>query len=488
MLFNSYIFIFAFLPITFIVYRILLRLGLTRVSLCALIVASLIFYGYQNPKFDLLLIASIAVNYSLQLGFEKAQSMYLRKAMLAGGLIYNFGILFYFKYLNFFMENIDAITGGVHTMREIVLPLGISFYTFQQVSFVIDCYNKKVEHYGFIEYALFVCFFPQLIAGPIVLHGEMIPQFRNREIRIKVEQLYEGLQYFILGLGKKILIADVLGRGVNWGYENILWLNSLSAIILILTYTLQIYFDFSGYCDMAIGLGKCFGFNIVDNFNSPYKALSVSDFWKRWHMTLTRFFTTYLYIPLGGNRRGKIRTLVNVMIVFVLSGLWHGADWTFVAWGAMHGIMMVLERIIGQERLEKIPKVTRFLYTFGFVNCAWVFFRADNFTDALNVFKRILHGGSGHIIDGMRESIINNTSREVLERMGFTILERNEISIWLVYIIIAAALYISTRHSNTGEIVGKEKTSLAYTTALAVIFILSVLALSGVSTFLYFNF
>lgn len=487
MLFNSYVFIFAFLPVTFLLYWLAKRLGLHRVSLCLLIIASLVFYGYQSPKFSLLLIASILVNFRLQIGFEHVRTKGIRRIMLLTGLAYNLGILFYFKYLNFFMENISSITGTEYVLKNIVLPLGISFYTFQQVSFVIDCYMNKTEHYGLVEYALFVCFFPQLIAGPIVLHGEMIPQFRKNDKRLEAVRTYEGLQYFILGLGKKLLIADVLGRGVNWGYDNILWLNSSSAVLLILMYTLQIYFDFSGYCDMAIGLGKLFGFEIVENFDSPYKSISVSQFWKKWHMTLTRFFTTYLYIPLGGNRKGYVRTLVNVMIVFTLSGLWHGADWTFVVWGMMHGIMMVIERILGQK-LERIPRAVRFIYTFGFVNCAWVFFRADNFEDALNVFKRILHGGGGHIIDGISDAIVNNTSYDVLHRMGLTALENRTVTIWLSYIIIAVATYIATCHSNTREIVAKGRTSMVYTTVLAVIFIVSLLSMSGVSTFLYFNF
>ena len=504
MLFNSHIFLLAFLPITWCVYYILRHFKCFKLSLCFLSLASLVFYGYNDFKFALLLVASVVVNYCLYLAFRRisgADSAVLegsnigsradskRIFLLILGLLYNFGILFYFKYLNFFLTNIGALTGTSFVLKDIVLPLGISFYTFQQVSFIIDCYHGNVPSYKFHEYALFVCFFPQLIAGPIVLHTEMVPQFQNdTRTAPSAADIYEGAQFFIIGLAKKLVIADALGRGVDYGYSNILYLNSLSAVVLILLYTLQIYFDFSGYCDMAIGLGRLFGFRICENFNSPYRSLSVSEFWKRWHMTLTRFFTTYLYIPLGGNRKGYVRTLVNVMIVFLLSGLWHGAAWTFVLWGAMHGIMMVLERIIGHDRLTRIPALLRFIYTFGFVNCAWVFFRAPDFTSALNIFKRILHGGAGYILPGMSEAIFNNTSATVLDHIGLSFLKSPVFISIYATVFILLALYLSIRHKNTQEIVALGITKSFYPVLLGFLFMLSLLSISGVSTFLYFNF
>lgn len=493
MLFNSYIFLFAFLPITLVVYWGLRGFGATRLSMCALIIASLVFYSYQDLGFGVLLLLSVLVNYLLHrlLTGKLGEITWVSILILVAGCLYNLGILFYFKYLGFFLENFNALTGQEILSEGVILPLGISFYTFQQLSTIVDSYKGNIERYSLIEYALFVSFFPQLIAGPIVLHSEMVPQFRKmEEKKPRLENMYDGSQYFILGLAKKLLIADVLGRGVDWGYDNILWLNSFSAIVLILLYTLQIYFDFSGYCDMAIGLGRMFGFNIAINFNSPYKSLSVSEFWKRWHITLTRFFTTYVYIPLGGNRKGMARTCINVFIVFALSGLWHGAAWTFVVWGIMHGIMMVVERLMGRERLNKIPKIIRFIYTFGFVNCAWVFFRAPDFTDALNIFKRILHGGSGYILDGMAEAIMGSG---LSAKAGSVILPAQAVTTTLPAQIVSTfmiilALYMAIGHKNTAEIVSKRCIKTVYAIGVGVLFLFAVVAISGVSTFLYFNF
>lgn len=472
MLFNSYIFIFAFLPIVFLMFWGLRLCDARKTSLLVLVVASLIFYCYQDISFGALLFVSVVVNFLLHRAIVSHFGG-IQKVCLIIGCIYNLGILFYFKYLNFFIDNINKMTGNNYIVYGVMLPLGISFYTFQQISVLIDSFNGKCEKYSFLEYSLYICFFPQLIAGPIVLHKEMVPQFRSLiEKKPKLENIYDGLQYFILGLAKKLLIADALGRGVDWGYDNILWLNSFSAVVLILLYTLQIYFDFSGYSDMAIGLGKLFGIDIVANFNSPYKSLSVTEFWKRWHITLTRFFTTYVYIPLGGSRKGKARTCLNVFIVFALSGLWHGAAWTFVAWGIMHGTMMIIERLVGMDRLEKMPKLIRFLYTFGFVNCAWVFFRAPDFTDALNIFKRILHGGGGYIIDGMADAIIGSG---LSAQVGSTVL-------------ILISLFFAILHINTAQIVGKRNVRTVYAMCVGFIFLFAIIAISGVSTFLYFNF
>lgn len=506
MLFNSYIFIFVFFPITFALFFLLNRFGLFRIAQGALVICSLFFYGYQNPKFALLLIGSILVNYLVHLCFRKINNggentgpKVGRILLLTFGLVVNFGVLFWFKYYNFFLDNISSLLGVGFNARNIVLPLGISFYTFQQVSFVVDNYYGKCPEYGFWEYALFVSFFPQLIAGPIVLHSEMIPQFRDASRKkINSENLFRGIQYFILGLSKKVLIADMLGRAVDYGYANIHLLNSVSALSLILFYTLQIYFDFSGYCDMAMGLGRMFNFDIAVNFDSPYKAASVSEFWKRWHMTLTRFFTTYLYIPLGGNRKGKARTCINVLIVFVLSGLWHGADWTFVFWGFLHGMFMVIERLIKpwygriSEKFSpakiKAVRVLRKIYTFCFVACAWVLFRADSFKDALRVFKRVLVGGKGWLIPEMRDELLLKRSELFFGQLGISPFESDLLRGIICGLLIAVICIFTFAVPNSHHAIKNKKADTRYCIFLGVLGILSIISLSSVSKFLYFNF
>ena len=299
-----------------------------------LIIASFVFYGYGDYRLCVLLAFSIAVNYLLHLGLMRNNCREgFRRLLLVLGIGINLGLLYYFKYFDFTLENLNRFFGTDFVLRNIALPLGVSFYTFQQISFVVDSYNRKMGKCSLLDYSLFVSFFPQLVAGPIVLHQEMIPQFQNPENRkINYDNMLSGAEYFIMGFAKKILVADTFAKICDAGYENLFELNSISAIFTILAFTLEIYFDFSGYCDMALGLGRFFNIIIPINFNSPYKALNISDFWKRWHMTLTRFLTTYLYIPLGGSRKGFMRTCINVMLVFSLSGLWHGAAWTFVLW------------------------------------------------------------------------------------------------------------------------------------------------------------
>ena len=260
-----------------------------------------------------------------------------KKAIFIIGLLSNIGILFYYKYMGFFIQNINVLFKTNFLITKLLLPLGISFFTFQQLSYVIDSYLGRVKTYSFRQYVLFVTFFPQLIAGPIVLHDEIIPQFKNIDKKtFNWNNFSEGLMAFSFGMAKKVIIADSFGNVVNYGFANLAGLDSTNAIFTMLSYTIQIYFDFSGYCDMATGIAKMFNIDLPINFNSPYKALSITEFWKRWHITLTRFLRTYIYFPLGGNRKGQCRTYLNLFIVFLVSGLWHGANYTFIVWGILH--------------------------------------------------------------------------------------------------------------------------------------------------------
>lgn len=489
MLFNSYIFIFAFLPLVWVTYMAFNKMKWYKAANLVLVLGSLIFYAYNSWQFCVLLIVSIGINYALHCLLIRRRS----KIALVGGIIWNLGILFYVKYFDFFLQNMNDLLGADFLLRNIVLPLGISFYTFQQVSFVVDSYKGDVEKCSLPEYALFVCFFPQLVAGPIVLHSEIIPQFKDEKKRVIVpENLYEGILNLSLGLAKKVLIADTFGRAVNWGYANYGQLNRISAIFLVLSYTLQIYFDFSGYCDMAMGLGKLFNIDLIRNFNSPYKANSVREFWERWHISLTRFFTTYVYIPLGGNRRGKGRTYLNVFVVFALSGIWHGAAWTFVLWGLMHGVLMIVERMLG-ERLYKLPCWIRRVYAFGFVSFAWIFFRADSIRQGLAICKRILLGGGGQLLQDMAMQFEGNALRYFVSQIvpGWT--SPQWWSVCLAFVWLMAGLLIAMFAPNTQQLIGKcsslKNGRNGWLPYVAVILgIISVFSFSNVSTFLYFNF
>lgn len=310
MLFNSYEFLLFFLPICIFGYFFLNQSNKKKIAQFFLLFMSLWFYAYFNLKYLLIILVSIMSNYIFYIFLNKTGKQSIRKLILFIALSINIGLLFYFKYYNFLIQNINIICKQDLTLKTILLPLGISFFTFQQISFVIDAYKKEIPQYGFIHYASFVTFFPQLIAGPIVTHDELIPQFMDESKKIfSWNNFSKGIYIFTFGLSKKVLIADTFGNAANWGFANVDILNTTNAFLTMLSYTIQIYFDFSGYCDMAIGIGKMMNIDLPLNFNSPYKAFTITEFWSRWHITLTRFFTKYIYIPLGGNRGGEITDL-----------------------------------------------------------------------------------------------------------------------------------------------------------------------------------
>lgn len=489
MLFNSYVFLFAFLPLIWGLYFGLNRMNFFTVAKLVLVLGSFVFYGYQNPILCLLLMASIAVNYAAHLLLTNEDwNAKVRKGIMIAAVLFNFGLLFYFKYVDFTISNINFLTGGNLALQHIALPLGISFYTFQQVSFVVDSYKKEMGRYSLTDYALFVSFFPQLVAGPIVLHSEMIPQFADKEKkRIDFGNMVSGLEYLIIGLSKKVLLADSFGRLSDVGFEAIRQLNSLSAVAVMLAYTLEIYFDFSGYCDMAIGIGKLLNIDIPINFHSPYKACNISQFWKKWHMTLTRFLTTYLYIPLGGNRGKLWKTCLNVMIVFTLSGLWHGANWTFVVWGMLHGLAMVLYRVF-RKQADAMPKWLGWLLTFGFVNGAWLFFRADNLLQPFKLVYMMVFGGFGGFTEGLVGSVCEKNFLMVLlgrylSGAVMDILSQAVTALWF-----AIPLILCVKAPSSHEIVGRKCRSNGYFLWLALLLLWSVSKLSQVSKFIYFNF
>ncbi len=482
MLFNSYIFILLFLPLCILGYFGLNRIKKTGLAQVFLLGMSLWFYGFFNPWYVLIIIASVLINYLVYKFIQKYRSK--AKLFMVPGVVVNVGILGYFKYMDFFIENVNAVFKSNISLLGIALPLGISFFTFQQISFVVDAYKGEVPDYGFLDYACFVTFFPQLIAGPIVTHDELVPQFMDSsKKKIDWDNFGKGLFIFTLGLAKKVLLADTLGIAVEYGYTIPGSINSTEAIIVMLSYTLQIYFDFSGYCDMAIGIGKMLNIDLPVNFKSPYKAVTITEFWDRWHMTLTRFLTKYIYIPLGGNRKGKVRTCINVGLVFLISGLWHGADWTFVFWGAIHGLFMIIARIT-KKVYEKIPKIINWVITFLFVNVAWVFFRADSFAEAKLLFSSMFAGNFGRVNPNFLESFRRIEFKKILSMVN---LEDRfpEITMWGMLVV---ALIIALLGKNSKNMMDKFKPSALNWILVVFLFVWSVFSLTGMSTFLYFNF
>lgn len=488
MLFNSYIFVFLFLPLVLIGYYGFWRFGGYRSVLLFLTAMSFLFYGYSSLPYLFLLFISILVNYIIVQRLQAAGSSFKSKQrlFLITGIVWNVGLLFYFKYYDFFIENLNTALHTGFPLLELLLPLGISFYTFQQLSWLIDAYRGEGGDYSFPEYLAYASFFPMISSGPIVYHHELIPQLRNSENgRLHFENLSRGLYSFALGLAKKVLIADSLAKVVTIGYDSIPELNSFSAVMVILCYSLQLYFDFSGYCDMVLGITRMMNLTLPVNFNSPYKAESVSDFWDRWHMTLTRFFTKYIYIPLGGSRKGNLRTYLNVMLVFFISGLWHGANWTFLLWGLLHGAASVLEKAFRLPSLP-LPRAVKRMVTFTFVTLAWAIFRAPSLTDAFLLFGRLFSGGFS-LYQPIRDRFLELIEVSFLYRLGLGGLM--ESYPWLTLTVLVILLLIACfTLKNTQEKVTNMKFSTGKLFITVGLLVWSILSLSEISEFLYFTF
>lgn len=405
MLFNSYGFIFLFLPLVLLGF-----FGLGRINhKCAagwLAAASVFFYGYWNPAYVSLLFLSVGFNFCF--GFwiikaVKAETPVVKRRLLVLAITANLLLLAYFKYANFFINNVNLVSNHQFNLDNIILPLGISFYTFTQIAFLVDAYQGKVREYHFVNYLLFVTYFPHLIAGPILHHQEMIPQFEKPgTYRLTYENFSVGITIFIIGLFKKVVLADGLAAFVGVAFnlpKGSAGPGFVDAWGGALAYTFQIYFDFSGYSDMAIGISRMFGIQLPLNFNSPYKAASIVEFWRRWHMTLSRFLKSYLYIPLGGNRKGTSRRYVNLMITMLLGGFWHGAGWTFVVWGALHGTYLIINQFFTKNKTRIacmasggfIWHAGSRLLTFLCVTIAWVFFRSDGVLNATKIIKSMFY-------------------------------------------------------------------------------------------------
>lgn len=485
MQFNSYFFIFLFLPACVAGYFLLNKICYT-LGMLYLLGMSLWFYGYFNKSYLILIVCSIIVNFTLSKLIERGVPS-LKKAALIAGIAFNLGMIFYFKYYDFFIQNVNRFWGSTFSLRHILLPLGISFFTFQQLSYILDSYSGKTGGggYNFLEYSLFISFFPQLVAGPVVLHDELIPFFRDGSKKtVDADNLARGVTMFTLGLFKKVMIADVLGRMVAWGFGNIEVATSMDLILAMLAYTFQIYFDFSGYSDMATGIAWMFNFRLPMNFNSPYQACSMIDFWKRWHMTLTRFLRTYVYFPLGGNKKGAARMYFNTMAVFLVSGIWHGANYTFILWGLLHGLAQCINRRF-KEQYERWNPVVQWGVTFLFLNVTWLLFRAESLHQWKSLCAKIVSLADMRV---SRQMVAQVSLPELgylfrHTKLGWLDSHITGFSMWALF---AACFWLTLNCENSQQ--RQLKPRAITLVAVPILLVWCLVSLGSISVFLYFNF
>ena len=461
MVFSTPIFLFLFLPAVLVLNYIIPKKYIAAKNV-VLLIASLFFYAWGEPKNVLLMLLSIAVNYvcGLLLGrFDSDEKK--RKVVLWASVVFNLGLLFFFKYFNF-------VTGGLFPV--IKLPIGISFFTFQIMSYTIDVYRRSVEpQKSLLKLALYISLFPQLIAGPIVRYIDVEKQLTYRECT--AEKTARGMIRFSMGLAKKVIVSNTVAAICDGIFGSTNTVPAFTAWVGVICYALQIYFDFSGYSDMAIGMGHMLGFDFLENFNYPYVSCSVQEFWRRWHISLSSWFRDYLYIPLGGNRRGKVRTYINLIIVFACTGLWHGASFSFIVWGLWHGLFLVIERLGFKKALDKLPKFIGWIYTMLVVLVGWVFFRADTLSAAMKYLGEMF-SFSGGVANGMAQ----------FDNLSFIIT--------VIAIILCTPVYQFLKGKLEKTEVGKKAAFVIGAVLATGLFILSVIFLtgSGYNPFIYFRF
>ncbi len=525
-LFNSFSFILIFLPIAVAGWYLVNRFFGYQPSLLFMTCMSFIFYGKFQASFALILAISILVTYGLSTGmtFCEKKNLQGRKVLVVLGVLFQLGLLFLYKYLDFFADTLHSITGISLPAASFLMPIGISFITFQQLSYLIDRYRGETEQYSLLEYATYVSYFPKLVEGPIAFHQEMIAQFRNEKCRsFDLERFLQGSSLFIIGMAKKVLLADQLSAAVDYGFYYTHYMDTITGVIVLLAYTFQIYFDFSGYCDMATGISLMMGIDLPVNFNSPYKAVTSKELWQRWHMTLSRFFVKYVYIPLGGSRKGKLRTVCNVLLVFFLSGIWHGAGWTYMAWGLMQGLLVVWDDLgivavkepkakptvtveaaanamdekktvkkrrylLREKPLIVVPRWVGHLFTFSMFVLSLVFFRSESMTYAFVYFKRLFFftwPGFLYRTVGQMDLSEMYVVNQAVSRLAPGLADPVQTILFLLLLVIC---FIVITRPNAREIALKHPFTMKKALALGILFVWSYLSMSGVSTFIYFQF
>jgi alginate O-acetyltransferase complex protein AlgI len=489
-LFNSYEFIFLFLPITVSVFYLLNRMRLTLASNAWLLFASLFFYCWWDIRYLPLLLGSILFNYTignLLVDYDlNRKNTVSRKSIFVTGIVCNLVLLGIFKYTDFTISTVNAVAGTKFELFKIILPLGISFFTITQIAFLVDCYEGLVKERKLLNYSLFVTFFPHLLAGPILHHKEMMPQFdRVRNKVVNYRNLCIGSFVFFIGLFKKIMIADSFSKVVSNGFDTAKSLNGVEGWVASLSYTLQLYYDFSGYSDMAVGVGLMFNVVLPWNFNSPYKSTNVIQFWQRWHMTLSSFLTTYVYSPMLRASRSYTfsYSLVAIFLTMLISGLWHGAGWNFVIWGALHGAALAVNHYWRKKKI-KMPAVIAWLITFLFVNFSFVFFRAKSIPEAFKVLKAMIGLGSPVFPDNGTKVTLSAFGKSHIWKTILTNLHGNDSTLWM---LLGILLFTFTA-KNSIQLSETYKPDWKHLVFILVISMYAILNMGKVSEFLYFQF
>lgn len=483
MQFNSHIFILAFIPIIVVAYFGFNRINQLAGKVC-LIIGSAIFYIYGGWNIAFILGISILVNYFFSKVIEKIKGSQ-RIAILGGAILANIALLFYYKYFNFFITSINNIYKKEFLLKEIVLPLGISFFTFQQIMYLVNVYRKDINKVQVLDYLVYILFFPKLLMGPLTEPVELISQIDNpQNSYINLDNVSCGIKLFSFGLFKKLLLADTFSSAVSWGYNNFDLSTSMDWFLIMLFYTFEIYFDFSGYSDMALGVSKMLNIDLPMNFNSPYKAISIRDFWKRWHISLTSFLTKYVYIPLGGSKKGNIRTYVNILIVFLVSGIWHGANWTFILWGILHGILQIFDRIFDKVE-KKLIDVVRWFATFFTVNILWILFRSDSIAQWKSILIKMFTFQSMEISEGLINVFVLPETQFIFKYLHLQAINESVRGFSLLLFLMSAFVICLIPENNYKR---REYNNWITMFLAAIAFVWSFLCISSESVFVYFNF
>ena len=483
MYFNSYLFILLFFPVLLAGYYLLNRFTNHTLGKVWLLLGSAVFYLCYGLEVSWVILLSMIINYSSYLLIRKNQAKSNPNAVKTIrnlAVTANILLLGVFKYAMWLGTVAGTLFKNNFNMIHIIAPIGISFFTFTQISFIMDVAKDDDSNYNLLDYTLFTLFFAKILSGPIVTARSLIPQFNDKERKsLNFENFSKGLYAFSFGLAKKVLLADFFAIIVDFSYADVSAVNSTTALFTIFAFALQLYFDFSGYSDMARGVGYMLNIDIMKNFNSPYKAVDIIDFWKRWHISLTTFLTTYLYFPLGGNRKGKGRQYLNIMIVFLVSGLWHGAGLTFLIWGGLHGLFNILTRFV-QPVLKKIPAFICKIFTFLLVTVLWVFFRASSFADALLMLKKPFEGNFGKLDDSLVESLLQPTLFNIITQVAPFLVAFSAVFV----LSILSVMFLK----NTDEKVESFKPTFFRSLISIALISLSVLSLTGFTSFVYAGF